>query len=1365
MSISRLPPDWRDRIDKYRATPRPRWMRIVGWMWISLTVVTVLAICAVAILLNNARFHQYVIQKIEANATDSLGVRVQLQNFALHLPTLSVDLYGITVDGASPYANPPLLQVDHIEAGVRVVSILHKAWYFDNLRIDRPIARVFVDDHGVSNIPVFKKTDNSNSTSVFDLGIRHALLDQGEVYYNNQPSALAVDLRNLVVKSSFDNALKKYSGDLTYSDGRFVLGDFQPLTHSLEAQFSATPDAFELTRSKLTVGASQVSLNGTLRDYNNPDLQAHYDVAADGKEIAAVLHNPSVPAGTIQTSGSVQFREAASGTNIEALVVNGTLASKRLDVKTAALRAVVSNLSGQYSLANGDATLRDFHADLLGGGVTAQGTMKNLGGNSSTKVTAALRGLSLGELVRASGSSASKLTVAVTGKLDAEATAAWGKSLDDLVAHTDATVNGQVSRQVSNQVSGGQAKGSQGSDVTAPGVGSTHAVTNAIPVDSAIHATYAAKNGELTLEQSYLRTPQTNLTMNGSVSTHSSLSLKLQSNDLREVETIADLFQSNTPEHPVKPLGLAGSASFQGMVQGSTKAPHLTGQLSGQNLQFEGTTWKAMRTNVDASPSMVSLQNGDIEPALRGHITFSASAGLSKWSFTNTSPIKLDLHASQMNIADLTKLANQEIPVTGKLDASVTLHGTELNPVGSGSVDLTHVNAYEQPVRSAKLTFAGDGQEVKGDLSIQLPDGNLQGKGTVRPGERTYAAEVTANGIQLDKLQALKARNVNVSGTVALNAKGQGSFDNPQADATIQIPTLVAQSQKVTGIQLQLHMADHVANAVLTSSAVNTSIQARAKVDLTGDYLADASLDTQSIPLQPLLAIYAPDQAADVTGQTEVHATLHGPLKKTELVEAHVSIPVFKVAYGNSIEMAAASPIHADYKNGIVDIQRGSIRGTDTDVQFQGSIPTSGTGPMSLYLMGTVNLQLAQLFDPDVKTSGQLKFNIDSHGPADGSELGGQIEIVDANYSSVDLPVGLQHGNGVLKLTKDRVNISSFQGTVGGGTVTAQGGVAYRPGIQFDLGMAAKGIRILYPEGMRESVDANLRLTGSTDDAVLGGSVNLSDLSFTQAFDLTNFIGQFSGGVAAPPSQGLAQNMQLNIALRSTNDVNLVSRALSINGSANLQVRGTAAEPVILGRVNLNGGDIILNGNRFVLDGGTIQFINPSETQPVVKLALDTNIQQYSINLRFTGPVDQLHTEYSSDPALPSADIINLLAFGETTEASAMNATPANQAAESMVASQVSSEVTSRVSRIAGISQLSISPVLASSNSQGPPGAVITIQQRVTGDLFVNFSTNVASTQSQTIQGQYRISPKVSVSATRDPNGGFAFDALIKKKW
>jgi len=205
---------------------------------------------------------------------------------------------------------------------------------------------------------------------------------------------------------------------------------------------------------------------------------------------------------------------------------------------------------------------------------------------------------------------------------------------------------------------------------------------------------------------------------------------------------------------------------------------------------------------------------------------------------------------------------------------------------------------------------------------------------------------------------------------------------------------------------------------------------------------------------------------------------------------------------------------------------------------------------------------------------------------------------------------------------------------------------------------------------------------------------------------------------------------------------------------------------VILGRVNLSGGDIILNGTRFVLDGGTIEFVNPSETQPVVNLALNTTIQQYNISMRFNGPIDQLRTNYSSDPSLPAADIINLLAFGETTEASANSpSTPANQQAESLVASQVSSQVTSRVSKVAGISQLSINPVLAGGTSQGPPGATVTIQQRVTGNLFVTFSSNVASTQNQTIQGQYQLSPRVAISTTRDQNGGVAVDTLIKKTW
>jgi hypothetical protein len=132
---------------------------------------------------------------------------------------------------------------------------------------------------------------------------------------------------------------------------------------------------------------------------------------------------------------------------------------------------------------------------------------------------------------------------------------------------------------------------------------------------------------------------------------------------------------------------------------------------------------------------------------------------------------------------------------------------------------------------------------------------------------------------------------------------------------------------------------------------------------------------------------------------------------------------------------------------------------------------------------------------------------------------------------------------------------------------------------------------------------------------------------------------------------------------------------------------------------------------------------------------------------------------------LPPADIINLLAFGKPTDpfAGSQPSPPGNMGAESAVAGAVAGQVTSKVEKIAGISHLSVDPTLGG-NGQSP-GANITIQQRVTGKIFVTFSTDVTSTQRQVIQLEYKQSPRVSFSGTRDQNGGFAVDTRIRKSW
>lgn len=1336
--------------------------RIFAWPLLGLICLLVAALAIVGAWINSGRGHAALLQFARQQATKALGVPVQIQNFAFHWGSLSLDIYGIEVAGAGPRPDPPLLRVRHAEVSVRIVSFFKREWNLNTVRIDQPIVWIEVDKNGVSNLPKLTSTSASsgNNNLLFSLGIRHAIVDGGEVYYNSVPRSIEADLHTLDLRAAFTPARQMYSGSLAYSDGRLRYGGYHPVAHNLALNFSLTPTAFAISRAQLAVGNSTVLLAAAVDHYlHDPAIRVDYQVSLDGAEMAQLLGEPSIPEGIVRAAGTMHFDDIPGQPMVRTLTVNGDLTSNRLNLKTASMSAAVSNLAAHYAVANGNAALQDFHANVLGGDVTAQGTMIHLDSNDAhSSFSAELCDISLAQLKRMAGNQTGAKSVALAGTLNATATATWGKTMNDLVAQGSAELRADLSgRQHAAASPGGNAKMLQ--------VASTQTAGSAVlPIDGQIHAVYTRAKGGLQLTNSYLRTAQTRLTMDGTVSRDSSLAVRLQVNDLGEVTEVVDAFRAPSPNR--KPLNLSGTASFNGTVTGSTSAPRLKGQLAALNVRINQSVWKSIHAGVEASPDHASLQNAVLAPAAGGRIEIDARAGLKKWVFSKQSPIQARVTASRISVADLAKFIAHPPPVTGTLDATLNVHGSAANPEGNGNLSLTGASAYRQPIDALRVNFSGNGAEAQADLTVRLPGGSVRANVTVRPTQRTYTAEVTSPGIELSKLTAITSRNIEANGVLQLHASGQGSFSNPELVATVRIPTLTVSKQTISAVNLQVNVANHVAHAVLNSSTLDASIQATASVQLTGDYMADATLNTPVLNLKPLLALYAPSQAQNISGQTQIQATLHGPVRKIRQIEAHVMVPVLNLAYQDSIHLAEVAPIQVNYKDGDVHVQPGEIRGTGTALTFEAHVPTNRNLPMSLRLGGSVNLQLAELVDPGIHSSGLLKLNINSHEPMTSGQIAGEIDVVDASFSTDTMPVGLQHGNGVLKLTTERVNIASFEGTVGGGTVQLRGGVAYRPHLVFDLALAASGVRMLYPQGLRETLGANLRLNGSSTNALLTGTVDLTNLSFTPGFDLSSFARGLSGGVAAPPSQGgLAQNVRLNLAVRSTNNIELVSRQLSVNGAANLQVRGTAAQPVILGRVDLTGGDVILNGHRFLLAGGTIQFINPSRTEPRLNLAMTTTIQQYDIRLRFRGPAQQIHAEYTSNPALPTADIIHLLAFGQTTEAAANNVTPANQQAESLVASQVASQVTSRISKVAGISQLSVSPVLRSGTQQGPPGATVTIRQRVTGNLFITFSTNVASTQDQVIQGEYKISPKVSFSATRDPNGGFGFDTLIKNSW
>lgn len=1314
-----------------------RWKKVAKFVAVVVVGPLLIGLLVATVLLHSDSFHRYVIAKVETNASDALNAKVNLRDFKLDLWSLTVDLYDLNIHSTEPDPNAPLLRVDHVGASIKVLSVVHQQWNLSDIQVDHPVVHLLVDKNGNTNLPTPKPSNSNSSTNLFDLAVKRAVVNRGEVYYNDRKEALDANLLDVEFQSSYDSLRGgRYFGTLGYKRGDLHFGDYSPVQHDLSAKFEADRSGLIIDPVNFVIGQSHIFVHAAMQNYANPVITAQYDATLDITQFRKILKMASIPSGSVHLTGNGQYRSEANKSMLETVTVNGDVESRELLVQEPGLNAQVRAISGRYRVANGNAELSAFRASIFGGEVTATAAVKDLAGAGNGTLHANARGISAAAL-KSLANFAQLKDVSVTGKLDASAEATWAGSMNHLVAGADATLQASVENRVN---------------------GSTQ-----LPVNAVVHAKYAGDTKTITVKESFVRTPQTTVNLDGTMAKRSNLQIQVRSNDLAEIETLADLVRTPAPGQAAPPpLGLHGTASFDGEIHGTTADPQLTGQLSAENLQVESTSWKQLRTSVALSPSSAALQNGSLVPASRGHIGFNIQVGLKQWAYTPSNPIQVAIKADQLSLQEIAKAANQSYPMAGVLNLDVNVHGSQLNPIGNGSLSLVNAKVGVEPIQSVNVKFNGTGEVVHATFDARIPAGETQGTLTYYPKQQGYEAAIKAANLQLGKIETLRARNMQIAGALTIDLTGRGTVQDPQMQAAITIPQLQVQKQTIKGVSLQASVANHVVSFTLNSEVQNTFVKANGRVDLTGDYLADVSLDTQGIPLQPIFAVYAPEQAPDMNGETELHVTVKGPLKNRAALEAHATIPVLKVSY-KQLQIAAAEPIKVDYANNVLTVQPSEIKGTDTDLRFGGRVPLNSGSAPSLNATGNINLQLAQIFVPGLQSKGQVKFDINSTGSLTNPDVQGKIEIVDANIIPEDAPFGLENGNGSLTLTRDRLQITSFKGTVGGGAIEASGGVTYKPALQFSLALTGQDIHFLYDNSIRIGATTNLSLTGNPDFAYLRGQVQLTRLSFTPDFDLMKFVSQLSGESVTAPAGGLEQNLHLAINVQSTSQLELVSKQLSLQGSANLRVVGTADNPVILGRANITSGDLIFNGNRYVLQSGSVEFVNPAETEPIVNIAATTTINEYNINLRLHGPTTQLQTSYNSDPSLPPIDIINLIAFGKTTEASAQSTQTTSMSAESVIASGLTSQVASKVSKIAGISQLSIDPGLGGGGTN--TGPKIAIQQRVTSNLFVTFATDLTGTQSEQIQVEYHLSKKWSVSAIRDQNGGFGFDAKAHKEF
>jgi translocation and assembly module TamB len=269
--------------------------------------------------------------------------------------------------------------------------------------------------------------------------------------------------------------------------------------------------------------------------------------------------------------------------------------------------------------------------------------------------------------------------------------------------------------------------------------------------------------------------------------------------------------------------------------------------------------------------------------------------------------------------------------------------------------------------------------------------------------------------------------------------------------------------------------------------------------------------------------------------------------------------------------------------------------------------------------------------------------------------------------------------------------------------------------------------------------------------------------------DFAQFAG--AGGVSAPPDPTAATNkIRLDIHVTSSPQLDFQNSYAKLAGTVDLNVRGTVAEPSILGRIQITDGSATFAGVNYELERGNIYFTNPVRIDPTVDLDVTARVENYDITVGLHGTAENFKPTYRSEPPLTEPDIFALLALGRTQEESQLYSEQQVQAGtdpttSALLGGALNATVSSRVSKLfgGGGSSVKIDPAFV--GTLGNSAARITVQQQLSRQITLTYATNVNSEAEQLIGFQYNFSPTLSVVAQRDESDVFSVVFKVRKRY
>ena len=1376
-------------------------------------LVAVLAGCLV-FYASTARFANFVQQKVVSVLEDATGGRVELKSFHWNAWNLSAEVEDLTIHGLEGPGEQPYAHVDRIYLRARILSFVRAKLGLEFLEADRPTIHLIVYPDGSTNQPKPKAAEESSNDSpvrtVFDLEANRVEIHDGRALINQRSIPFSLAANDMGVVITWAPLTRSYLGNFTCADITAQKGNAAVVRSKLDLTFEAVNDKFDLKSLALSSGDSRLQAAGTISHFAHPQWR----LSADGTVELAELTALGVVDGLKQGAADISIQAQGNGSDfamdgkakvnnatysIPYVLVDGAKGSATLHITPREI--TLSDIVGyprQGGMVNATLRYSNWMAPATPAAPIRQGTAA--GGKPGSKATPSpLLTPTMSIRARVRGVLLSTVMYTVVERpyrdLGFDTLGEGPVDIDWTGDASDLTV-------AANLVMRPPASPARGE----------------VPLSGTVDAKYFQQEGLVRIRSLAAQSQATLLAVSGELGVYpidrlSNLEIHLVNHNLGEFDRVLkvlDLGLNGKKGISGVPIQLHGDAIFDGQGTGSLLDPAFKGHLvanefsttltlpappamgkgprlavalpaasgAGSNAtraiapsRTVSTTisWDHLDLTGSYSSSLISVEQAVLR---RGNTMIHASGqleahhiGKRRVEFDDQATINADAHIQNANLTDLLAIAGQDLPVTGNVNFQAHATGVLGNLEGGANLTVDGGAIAGLPYHSAAATLAFSGQEVRlTRLTLQQDGGVIIGNGSYNLGTGEFLGNLDGANFELAHLPQPQDPRLALAGAMKFDVHASGTFDTFTLLGGLHLRNLVLGGQPAGALEAVAHTQGGTVFFTAQNSLISAGLQVKGQTELNGDFPTQATIVLAKLNIAPFLRLF---HVQTVTGNSSIGGTIEGagPLKNQRPFSGAADINQVSATL-QGIPLQAEGPLRLSLHQGVLHITQAHITGPDTDLSLAGTAALTGNQALQMTGNGSMNMKLVQTFDPDITSSGHVDFNVDADGTVARPLFSGRIHLANVALALNDLPNGISNLTGNLVFDENRLEVQELVGTTGGGQLKFGGYLTYQQGIYGDFTATGKDIRVRY-RGISATADTSLHLQGSQTNMLLAGSVQVTRFIIGRNVDFASFAPGPAASIPPDPNAP-SSRVRLDVHIFSAPQLDFQNSYAQLAGSLDLHIRGTVAQPAILGRINITDGTANFAGTTYQLQHGDIYFTNPVTIQPLIDIDATTRVEEYDVTIGLHGNVNQLTPTFRSEPPLPQADVISLLALGRTQEEQALysqqeQSIGVDSTTNALLGGALNAAVGSRVQKLFGGGSVKIDPTYV--GTVGSSSARITVQQNISRNVQVTYATNVNATAQQLIQAQVDITSSVSLLAVRDEAGVFSMVLKVRKRY